>query len=686
MHPGFSVAELLISMMVVMLVATALVPIIGPKKVRNADPRYLHGVAECYYREGDGQLMYYYADNRSNRNAETHEVNDGFCTFDIPKAAHYEIFAIGAGSNGRGNDGSGIGANINPSNTAGHQGNIGIQSFADDTGALMRAALGSENDEMIPGRHFDEVVRESFTRWAARINYAGTADTMVPMMDEDDNWTVNNHPYRNNAQHNNGKYLYAQFNGITGPTGKPGGGFSEVRKSLDENYPNYGETCDDACTPLRKHGCPGYWEKPSGDNAPYWHFNDSTVAMNGIVPNHKCYVYLNYYGGDSDKPIGSDPNTPILFPFDGSSTGLSITPGWPKVFNNEGDNNPEDGKDSNLGISINARGGMNTLRLDGSAPGRNASEAGDGANGVNDIVTGNDISCTLTHGTNRVKYGLGNTNLTCNDFTIKDPDPNARKGLKHGKVGGYSSGGFQEAPSDGLEGNPGIANPNDAFSWSFSEPEVSISYGKAGMPGDVVSLSFAHLTGQLFLFPGRNHNGVITNSRVTSDSAGTHVVIDALSHPDNDGDIQEETYLLRDTDNAATPPQDLLDLAVPNYDKFIGYMNALRSVNQYGLRGGIYHDCIENNHCPGHAGPGAYPLVVDPQFRNELTLTNNQPYASTANYRNFRVYKRVFNGNGVNDPVCSEGYENPNKDNPAAQQYCTASNNTRRDGAVIIVW
>lgn len=109
---GFTIAEFLIAMLISALVAAAMVPVIGLKKVKFPRNKFAHGVAECYYEPtgfGDSngrkdatgwKLMYYYADNGKKRNASPINVPQGqeYCTFEIPNAEYFEIIAIGAGT------------------------------------------------------------------------------------------------------------------------------------------------------------------------------------------------------------------------------------------------------------------------------------------------------------------------------------------------------------------------------------------------------------------------------------------------------------------------------------------------------------------------------------------------------------------------------------------------------------
>lgn len=101
---GFTIAELLISLLITAIVAAAMVPVIGLKKLKSPHNRYGHGIAECYYEKGSNgnwQLMYYYADNNRRGSTQPIPVNGvDYCTFTPPKADYFEIIAIGAGTDG----------------------------------------------------------------------------------------------------------------------------------------------------------------------------------------------------------------------------------------------------------------------------------------------------------------------------------------------------------------------------------------------------------------------------------------------------------------------------------------------------------------------------------------------------------------------------------------------------------
>ena len=670
MHPGFTMAELLISLLTVSLIATALVPIIGPKKITNPDPKYLHGIAECYWQGGN--LMYFYADNKTNKQGTRRRVN-GHCTFEPPKTSHIEVFAVGAGSYGSGTDGNGLWLFVDDY-TPRYEGNVGIETFRNDIGDNVTAIT---RDLKVDNQDLKDIVKESFTRWAAAINHN------LPMEDNG-SWNVDDYPYQNS-----GKYLYAEFRGVRGPIGKAGNGFSEA-KIVPGQVPYSYDTCEMRCTNFTNPKC-SLQPKPVG----WWRGSiegDDDTAIATATANGNCYYYLNYIGGNSAEPISvANNDTPILFPLDGTSI-FNIQPGNPMRDNGNNTNyNPESGP-SVLGIGISARGALasNSLRLGSSAPGKNATSSSDGQSLSNNIPGGNYATCQIMppNNSNKPKYGVSGTNLTCSNFEKKDSvNPNnVRNGMQHGLL--YGAGGILEPEQKGMQGNLGITRPNNAFTWRYVEPRARMRYGQAGTPGEMKTLSFARLTSPLYLFPGRNDGeGNRTNTVVSSNAEGSRVLMEAASPEDVSDTFIDDNYPITETDNAATPPKRILDIATPRNDQFAGYINKMQALGVYGIQGGLF-GCTFGGSCPGYGGAGAYPIVVNHTYQNKLHITNNQPYADTSEYSRYKTYSRTFSTNQTNDPVCADRYTDPNagNQNEGVMHYCTSENDMRRDGAVIIIW
>lgn len=97
---GFSFAEMLIVMVILIVVSVAAVPMIGAQKMKRPIPtKSHHGVVECYY-EG-GQLHRYERNNTDKKNGEHVTLGDAkSCEFVPPSADFYTVQLIGAGGPG----------------------------------------------------------------------------------------------------------------------------------------------------------------------------------------------------------------------------------------------------------------------------------------------------------------------------------------------------------------------------------------------------------------------------------------------------------------------------------------------------------------------------------------------------------------------------------------------------------
>lgn len=94
---GFSLAEMLVVMLILMIVVVASVPFVAPKKLKNKFIVSPHGIFECYY-EG-GNLYQYEMNNKTNKNGTTKQVQDA-CSVNIPNANFYTLQLVGAGGAG----------------------------------------------------------------------------------------------------------------------------------------------------------------------------------------------------------------------------------------------------------------------------------------------------------------------------------------------------------------------------------------------------------------------------------------------------------------------------------------------------------------------------------------------------------------------------------------------------------
>ncbi len=94
---GFSLAEILITLVILGFVGALGVPMIGQQKLKKPmTPETQHGTIECYYGD-DGRVHMYTSNNTDNKKGRDTVVAGNSCEFTAPTANAYVIQAIGAG-------------------------------------------------------------------------------------------------------------------------------------------------------------------------------------------------------------------------------------------------------------------------------------------------------------------------------------------------------------------------------------------------------------------------------------------------------------------------------------------------------------------------------------------------------------------------------------------------------------
>lgn len=98
---GFTLAEILITLVIVGFIASLGIPMLGQQKMKKPNQvKMRHGTFECYYGQ-DGVLHSYYADSDENPNGvEDAHLSGGSCQFTPPSDSNVMIYAIGAGGTG----------------------------------------------------------------------------------------------------------------------------------------------------------------------------------------------------------------------------------------------------------------------------------------------------------------------------------------------------------------------------------------------------------------------------------------------------------------------------------------------------------------------------------------------------------------------------------------------------------
>ena len=96
-------AEILISITIAMIVATAMVPLLGTKKIKFPHARIEHGIAVCYY-NANNQLQYEYRETKRGGSSHNGAAEGDHCSLALPKSNYVEIIAVGPGGSSTSND------------------------------------------------------------------------------------------------------------------------------------------------------------------------------------------------------------------------------------------------------------------------------------------------------------------------------------------------------------------------------------------------------------------------------------------------------------------------------------------------------------------------------------------------------------------------------------------------------
>ena len=99
-HKGFSLAEILITLVILGFVGALSVPMIGQQKLKKPNIFARQGLFECYY-DADGQLKQHFVNNTDHKQDEYKVVNGDSCSFSLPSNINFfTLQVIGAGGVG----------------------------------------------------------------------------------------------------------------------------------------------------------------------------------------------------------------------------------------------------------------------------------------------------------------------------------------------------------------------------------------------------------------------------------------------------------------------------------------------------------------------------------------------------------------------------------------------------------
>lgn len=281
---GFSLAEMLISMTIAMVIAVALVPVVGMKKVRVPINNMNHGIAECYY-DTSGKLHYFYA--TSDREVQPHDIvieEGDTCTFKAPRAHYFEVITVGAGGNG-----SEVEPALykkNSTQDTQDSGYINInENFQNDIAKADDRSFGLANK-----------IRLALDNWA----------------EQSPNEVV------------------AQYS-LRSPLGKSGASVCTPyvlgNGVQDQNsWGNCPQLCPENDSAAGRIGsCPGPGKRADGG---FWY--DLASARDEIKSAGNCWVYLHGRGSDSQAGRQSPDDSPITIPINSTSK-ISIVQNYTKA-------------------------------------------------------------------------------------------------------------------------------------------------------------------------------------------------------------------------------------------------------------------------------------------------------------------------------------------------------------------
>ena len=103
-HKGFSLAEILITLVILGFVGALGVPMIGQQKLKKPNIFAKHGLFECYY-DADGQLKQHFVNNTDHKRDEYKIAEGDSCIFSVPPNINFfTLQVIGAGGVGGSTD------------------------------------------------------------------------------------------------------------------------------------------------------------------------------------------------------------------------------------------------------------------------------------------------------------------------------------------------------------------------------------------------------------------------------------------------------------------------------------------------------------------------------------------------------------------------------------------------------
>ncbi len=633
---GFTIAELLVTMLITMVVAAAMVPVIGLKKVKFPRNIVNHGVAECYYRpvgepdaNGDysnWQLMYFYVDNTQKGTPQPVAVNGQYCTFEAPNSDFIEITAIGPGTDAY---------SMVPNVFALKPGNASIK------GGKIRVDQNYQNDIASATAVMDGQT-------------VSVSDKIYQVLNA---WAKS---YRANE-------LYAEYL-FDSPVGAGGRGNCEIQ--FIEGYESR-SAChcgNNAVGSECKGPVPGYWTEAT------------MYSILSQAPADYCWYYLHAQGTDSGR--GRKSTIPLRIKLSDTVDILeTVADEYMTSFEYQDQQSQNRG---GVPASPVMRAG---LKLQAAPAGkfpvyeflshsfRYPEESEDAPECEGGLCSQAGVVLDNTMVNKKSLKGdegaIEDTALSC---VLGDGEP-----ADPGKIY-YGSSRSASGADDPAK-----------LEWSYNAILASPTVGTGGSMGEENSVVYESLKGKLYLRPAPYQAGSIsgvTYVRENVNDARTTLVSARAKGPS--GSRQAISFPIVTSDMPI--PKKSLEMAKPSND--FNYVPKLMATK---FNGGLRECAVNPNKvwCPGYAGHGQYFYITDVPNLNSFSLTNlynNKTFSVPT--------EQIFEENSIDDsnPLCKDGvtrpvsmgqhsYPNPSGGNSYfTPKYCQEKKQKGSPGAVIVIW